>query len=83
MNEKEINLLFDHSENLLPITHDENKIQMVVLASLLAGAIILDAQFLFPKADPKAPLFKDVLESELMLPKAVENAALAKRVAYS
>ena len=49
-------------------------------ASLLAGAIILDARIsVFLKPDPKALLFKDVLESELMLPKAVENAALAEK----
>ena len=56
------------------------KFKWLFTASLLAGAIILDARIsVFLKRDPKAPLFKDVLESELMLPKAVENAALAEK----
>ena len=56
------------------------KFKWLFTASLLAGAIILDARIsVFLKPDPKAPLFKDVLESELMLPKAVENAALAEK----
>ena len=44
------------------------KFKWLFTASLLAGAIILDARIsVFLKPDPKAPLFKDVLESELIV----------------